>query len=166
MPGTRTNASGLPSRPGLATSDKSRSPWLAAEHVGLGDLGLNDRAPHPHEVGDPLRMRRQLEVGEYQHATQAVADPVDAVASGLALDVVENGRHVVVDQVVDRPARLASFAQERPAQGLVDPVAPPDLGVLTRAPDVEHVDLVSAAANCAGRWLSVIVQKVALSPRP
>ena len=120
---------------------------VGPEHVGLRGLRLNDRAPHPHEVGDPLGMRRQLEVREDQHAPQAMADPVDAIASGLALDVVENGRHVVLDQVVDRPARLASFAQEGLAKDFVDPVAPPDLGIFTRAPDVEDVDLVSAGGQ-------------------
>ena len=153
MPGIRTNASGLPSRPGLATSDQEPEPLVGPEHVGLGDLRLNDRAPHPHEVGDPLRMRRQLEVSENQHASQAVADPVDAVVSGLALHVVEDGRHVVLDQVVDRPAPLASFSQEGLAKGLIDPVAPPHLGVLTRAPNVEDVDLVSTRGQLRGEMV-------------
>ena len=111
-------------------------------------------------------MRRELEVRENEHAPQAMSDPVDAIAPGLALDVVEDGRHVVLDQVVDRPARLASFAQKGLAKVLVDPVASPQLGIFARAPDVEDVDLVTTAANCAGRWLSVIVQNVALSPSP
>ena len=72
--------------PGTGDQRQEPEPLVGPEHVGLRGLRLNDRAPHPHEVGDSLRMRRQLEVREHQHAAQAMPDPVDAVASGLALE--------------------------------------------------------------------------------
>ena len=83
-------------------------------------------------------MRRELEVGKNQHATQAVPDPVDPIVSGLALDVVENRRHVVVHQVVDRPVPLTAFSQECAAHKFVDALVPHVSG-LARAANVKNV---------------------------
>src|SRR5208283_1608949 len=70
--------------------------------------------------------------------------PVHPILPGLALHVIENGRHVVTDQVVDRPGRLTPLPQRGMAEESVDPVILAGPAVFSRAPDVEDVDLVAA----------------------
>ena len=76
--------SGRPSRPGLSEPAQDPQAPVGAEHVRLRRVGQGDRAPHPHEVRDPVPVGRQFQVGEHQHPAQAVPDPVDPVVPGLA----------------------------------------------------------------------------------
>ena len=63
-------------------------PALAASMSFLGRLRLDDRGAHPHEVGDPLGMRCQLQERKHDHPAQAVPDPVHPVLPGLSFHVI------------------------------------------------------------------------------
>ena len=143
MPGIRKYVSGRPSRPGLANTGQDAECPVGQQHVALGRLGQDDRAAHPDEVGDPLGVGIQLQEGEHQHAAQAVADPVDAIVARLALDVVEDRRHVVPHQVVDVPRSFAPLAQGGLPQPALIRSCRPGRAVLARAPDVEDVNVVA-----------------------
>ncbi len=147
MPGIRKYVSGRPRRPGLANKDRRADRTVGQEHVALGRLGQDDGAAHPHEVGDTLGVGIQFQEWEHQHAAHAVADPVHAIAAGLALDVVEDRRHVVPHQVVDVPRSLAPLAEEGLPQPAVDPIVPAGPRVLARAPDVEDVHVVASSVQ-------------------
>ena len=131
---------------------------VGGEHVVAGRLRLDDRRPHPHEVGDPLGMDVPLQEREDDHPSQAVPDPVHPVLSGVSLHVIKDGRHVVTDEVVHRPGRLAPFPKRGLTQEPVDAVLPAGPGVLSRRPDVEDVNLVTASAK--------LPRKVIVGDRP
>ena len=166
MPGSRKYVSGRPSRPGLANSDKRAECPVGPQHVALGRLRLDDRAPHADEVGDPLGLGIELEVREDQHAAQAVSDPVHPVVTRLALDVVEDRRHVVPDQVVDGPAIVRLARGTGSAGAAVDPIIPAGPGVLARAPDVEDVDLVAARRQLAREMIVGDRPERGIEPQP
>src|SRR5207245_3110199 len=85
-----------------------------------------------------------------QHPAQAVSDPVDAVAAGGRLDVVEHGGDVVADDLVDVPVAFADFGQEGLADVLVDSPDRADLGALARASEIEEEDLVAPSQELRG----------------
>src|SRR4029077_10645170 len=88
-----------------------------------------------------------------QHASQAVPDPVDAVVTRLMLDVIKNGRNVVLDQVIDRPAPLSSLSQKGLAEVFVDSVIPAHVGVFARPAYIEDVHLVTPACQLRGEMV-------------
>ena len=116
---------------------------IGRKHVPARRSLLDDGRSHSHEVGDPLRLRAQFQEGEHHHAAQTVANPVHAALTRLALHIIEDGRHVVPDQIVDRPARFPAFAEGSSAEKTIEPVLPSQPRVLSGGPDVVNVNLVS-----------------------
>ena len=109
-------------------------------------------APIATKFCDPPGLGGELEVGEHEHAAEAVADPVDPVAGRCLLDVLEHGGDVVADDLVDVPAALADFQEEGLAELGVDPAERADLGAVAGAAEVEDEDLVAPRRSCSGRW--------------
>ena len=147
----RKYISGRPSRPGADEAAEQPEPAVGAEHVLVGRVGQDDRAPHRHEVGDPVGARARAPGREHQHPAQAVADPVDPVVAGLALHVVEDRRDVVANASRRRSTRPRPISSRSVcAEPRVDVGRPCRPAALARAAEVEDEDLVAPRGELGG----------------
>ena len=100
-------------------------PALAASMSLRGVFAWMIVDPIPTKLAIRSGLDVPLQERKHHHPSQAMSDPVHPVLPGVSLDVIEDGRHVVTDEVVDRPGRLAPFPERGLTQEPIDPVRRP-----------------------------------------